>query len=221
VTTPTTLPQAPPGARSGVRAAAVRKARTLNRVTIGYNAVEGVVAVLAGVAAGSVSLIGFGLDSGVEVSASLVLAWRLHREQRDGCRADDDRRATRIIAVCFAALALWVGYEAMGQLLGREAPEASPAGMVIAGLSVVLMPALARAKKRLAPALGSRAVVSEARQTELCAWLSGVLLLGLAANAVLGWWWADPIAALAIAAVAGHEALETWRAESLEDTCCA
>jgi divalent metal cation (Fe/Co/Zn/Cd) transporter len=199
----------------------VRRAHLLNRITIGYNGVEGVVAVLAGVAAGSVSLIGFGLDSAVEVSTSLVLAWRLHQERRDGCRADDDRRATRAIAVCFAALALWVGYEALTQLVQREQPAVSIVGIVIAGLSVVLMPLLARAKKRLGPALGSQAVISEARQTELCAYLSGVVLLGLGANAVFGWWWADPIAALAIAGVAGYEAVHTWRADSLEDTCCA
>ena len=203
------------------RAAAVRKAHVLNRITIGYNAVEGVVAVLAGIAAGSVSLIGFGLDSAVEVSTSLVLAWRLHQERLGGCRADDDRRATRAIALCFAALALWVGYEAVTQLVEREEPSVSTVGIAVAGLSVVLMPLLARAKKRLGPTLGSQAVVSEARQTELCAYLSAVVLVGLGANALLGWWWADPIAALAIAGVAAYEAVGTWRAESLEDTCCA
>jgi divalent metal cation (Fe/Co/Zn/Cd) transporter len=199
---------------------AVRRARGLNRLTIGYNVVEGVIALAAGVVAGSISLIGFGLDSGVEVSTSLVLAWRLSRERDDGCRQDDDRRATRLIAVCFGALAVWVGYEAVGQLLAREGPDASPVGMVIAGLSLVLMPILARAKRRLGAPLGSQAVVSEARQTELCAWLSGVVLVGLAANAVLGWWWADPVAALGVAVIAGLEGVRSWRAEALEDTCC-
>lgn len=203
------------------REAAVRRANLLNRITIGYNAVEGVVAVLAGIAAASVSLIGFGLDSAVEVSTSLVLAWRLRQERQAGCRAEDDRRATRAIAVCFAALALWVGYEATTQLLGREQPSVSVVGIVVAAVSVVLMPLLARAKKRLGPTLGSRAVVSEARQTELCAYLSGVVLLGLGLNAVAGWWWADPVAALAIAGIAAYEGVHTWRAESLEDTCCA
>jgi divalent metal cation (Fe/Co/Zn/Cd) transporter len=200
---------------------AVRRARGLNRLTIGYNVVEGVIALAAGVVAGSISLIGFGLDSGVEVSTSLVLAWRLSRERDDGCRQDDDRRATRLIAVCFGALAVWVGYEAVGQLLAHEGPDASPVGMVIAGLSLVLMPILARAKRRLGAPLGSQAVVSEARQTELCAWLSGVVLVGLAANAVLGWWWADPVAALGVAVIAGLEGVRSWRAEALEDTCCA
>jgi divalent metal cation (Fe/Co/Zn/Cd) transporter len=200
---------------------AVRRARGLNRLTIGYNVVEMVVALSAGVVAGSISLIGFGLDSGVEVSTSLVLAWRLSREGRDGCRQGDDRRATRLIALCFAALAVWVGYEAIGQLVEQEAPAASPVGMVIAALSLVLMPILARAKRRLGAPLGSQAVVAEARQTELCAWLSGVVLVGLTANAWLGWWWADPVAALGVAVIAGLEGWRSWRAESLEDTCCA
>jgi divalent metal cation (Fe/Co/Zn/Cd) transporter len=200
---------------------AVRRARGLNRLTIGYNVVEMVVALAAGVVAGSISLIGFGLDSGVEVSTSLVLAWRLSREREDGCRQDDDRRATRLIALCFGALALWVGYEAVGQLLAQDGPAASPVGMVIAALSLVLMPILARAKRRLGAPLGSQAVISEARQTELCAWLSGVVLLGLGANAWLEWWWADPVAALGVALIAGIEGIRSWRAEALEDTCCA
>jgi divalent metal cation (Fe/Co/Zn/Cd) transporter len=207
--------------RALTRDQAVRRARGLNRLTIGYNLVEMVVALAAGIVAGSISLIGFGLDSGVEVSTSLVLAWRLSREGDEGCRQDDDRRATRLIALCFGALALWVGYEAVGQLLSQEGPDASPVGMVIAGLSLVLMPILARAKRRLGAPLGSQAVVSEARQTELCAWLSGVVLLGLGANALLGWWWADPVAALGVAVIAGLEGVRSWRAEALEDTCCA
>jgi divalent metal cation (Fe/Co/Zn/Cd) transporter len=202
------------------RAAAVRRASWLTTATIGWNVVEGVVAVAAGIAAGSIGLIGFGLDSAVEVSTAVVLAWRLAQERRGGCMAGYDRRATRAIAVCFGALGLYVGVEAARQLFAREAPDASAVGIALAALSVAVMPALARAKRRLGPVLGSRAVVSEARQTELCAWMSGVLLAGLVANAALGWWWADPVAALGIAAVAGAEAARTWRAESLEDTCC-
>jgi divalent metal cation (Fe/Co/Zn/Cd) transporter len=206
--------------RTLTRDQAVRRARGLNRLTIGYNAVEMVVALAAGMVAGSISLIGFGLDSGVEVSTSLVLAWRLARERNDGCRQDDDRRATRLIALCFGALAVWVGYEAVGQLVAQEGPDASPVGMVVAGLSLVLMPILARAKRRLGAPLGSQAVVSEARQTELCAWLSGVVLVGLGANAWLGWWWADPVAALGVAVIAGLEGIRSWRADALDDTCC-
>lgn len=211
---------APPPPPSMTRPAAVRRAQHLTWLTIGYNVAEAGVAILAGIAAGSVSLLGFGLDSTVEVSTGLVLAWRLRQERRGGCMTDYDRRAQRLIAVCFGALAAWVGYEAIGQLAAREEPSVSVPGIVVAGLSVILMPLLARAKRRLAPALGSQAVVSEARQTELCAWLSAVLLVGLVANAALGWWWADPVAALAIAAIAAREGVEAWRAESLDDTCC-
>lgn len=202
------------------RADAVRRVTWLNRATIGWNVVEGVVAVAAGVAAGSVALVGFGLDSGVEVATSLVLAWRLAQERRGGCMAEFDRRATRAIAVCFVALALYVGAEATTQLVTAAEPAVSVPGMAVAALSLVVMPAVAWAKLRLAPVLGSQAVAAESRQTLLCAGLSGVLLVGLALNAALGWWWADPVAGLAIAGVAAYEAVRTWRAEALEDTCC-
>ncbi|MEX0836290.1 MAG: cation transporter, partial [Nitriliruptor sp.] len=121
----------------------------------------------------------------------------------------------------FAVLAIYVGYEAIAQLAEQRVPDVSVPGIVLAGVSVVVMPVLARAKKRLGPVLGSQAVVSESRQTELCAWLSAVVLVGLGLNATLGWWWADPIAALALAGFATFETIRTWRADSLEDTCCA
>lgn len=203
------------------RVVAVRRARRLNVATIGWNGIEGVVAVAAGVAAGSVSLMGFGFDSAIEVSAALILAWRLHRERRGGCMQADDHRATRAIAVSFAVLALYVGLESVRALASHSVPDASVVGIVMAALSLVLMPILARAKLELAPALGSAAAVADAKQTNLCALLSGVLLVGLSANAFLGWWWADPLAGLAIAGIAVAEAARTWRAESLDDTCCA
>jgi divalent metal cation (Fe/Co/Zn/Cd) transporter len=213
----TTIPLGP---NPAVRAAAVGRGRLLNRLTIGWNALEGIVAVAAGLAAGSVSLIGFGLDSGIEVSAALILAWRLAQERGQGCTQDADRRATRAIAVSFFALAAYVGVESTRDLVGRAEPEASIPGIVLAGLSLVVMPLLARAKRRVAPVLGSRAAASEADQTSLCALLSAVLLVGLVANALLGWWWADPAAGLGIAALAAVEGVRTWRAESLADTCC-
>lgn len=202
------------------RDAAVRRSRWLNAATIGWNTVEGVVAVLAGLAAGSVSLVGFGFDSAIEVSAAIVLAWRLHQERRGGCMQASDRRATRAIAASFAVLAAYVGVEAIRDLTVRDAPDTSTVGIVVAALSLAVMPALSRAKRRLAPTLGSAAVVADANQTNLCALLSAVLLVGLGANAAVGWWWADPVAGLGIAALAGTEARRTWRAESLEDTCC-
>ena len=209
------------GPRGADRAVAVRRARWLNAATISWNTVEGIVAVTAGLAAGSVSLVGFGFDSAIEVSAALVLTWRLHQEHKGGCMQTSDRRATRAIAVSFMALGAFVGIESIRDLLGTARPESSTVGIVIAVLSLMVMPFLARAKRALAPALGSAAAVADAKQTNLCALLSAILLVGLAANAVLGWWWADPLAGVGIAALALLEARRTWTAESLEDTCCA
>ena len=203
------------------RPQALRRARLLNRVTIGWNVVEAVVALAAGVAAGSLGLVAFGLDSCVEVSGALVLAWRLAREQRTGCTQPDDRRATKALAVCFFALAGWVSVNAVLDLAHRHQPGVSAVGIVVTTLSLLTMPALARAKRRLAPVLGSRAQEREASQTRLCAILSGVVLGGLVLNAALGWWWADPVAALVVAALAAVEGTRSWRAESLADTCCA
>ena len=203
------------------RHAAVRRARWLNRATIGWNTVEGVVAVAAGVAAGSVSLVAFGFDSAIEVSAALVVTWRLRQERSANCTQPADARATRAIALSFVVLAAYVSVEAIRDLTGRVAPDASVAGVVIAGLSLVVMPFLARAKRKLVPVLGSAAAAADAAQTNLCALLSGVLLVGLVANWVLDWWWADPVAGLGIAVLAVAEARRAWRAEALEDTCCA
>jgi len=203
------------------RAVALRRSRLLNAVTIGWNGVEGAVAVAAGVAAGSASLVGFGADSAIEVSAAVVLAWRLHQDRPERCMQETDRRATRLIAVSFALLAAYVAVDAGRDLAAGARPDESVIGVALAALSLVVMPALASAKRRLAPALGSAAVVADANQTNLCAVLSAVLLVGLAANAAFGWWWADPVAGLGIAALAAVEAGRTWRAESLADTCCA
>ena len=203
------------------RAAVVRRARWLNAASIAWNVVEGVVAVGAGIAAGSVSLVGFGFDSAIEVSAALVLTWRLRQERRGGCMQASDARATRAIAVSFLVLGLYVGFQSGRDLWSASHPEASTVGLVLAALSLAVMPVLARAKRTLAPALGSAAAVADAKQTNLCALLSGVLLVGLGANAMVGWWWADPLAGLGIATLALLEARRTWQTDSLEDTCCA
>ena len=202
------------------RSEAVTRQKWLTAGTIGWNVVEGVVAIAAGIAAGSASLIGFGLDSGIEVSAAAILAWRLAQERRTGCKQEIDRRAQRLVAVSFAALALYVGIESVRDLAMADRPDGSLVGIVVAALSLVVMPYLARAKRRLAPVMGSRAVEAEAKQTYLCALLSAALLVGLSTNAALGWWWADPLAGLFIASLAAYQAVNVWRAESLEDTCC-
>lgn len=198
----------------------VRRATVLNRLTIGWNAIEGIVAIAAGVAASSASLIGFGLDSGIEVSAALVLAWRLHQERRDGCRLEADDRARQLIAWSFVVLATYVSVSAASDLVRGDEPDASVAGIAIAALSLVVMPVLAAMKRRVAFELGSQAAVAEASQTNVCTMLSAALLVGLSANAALGWWWADPIAALVIAGVAAWMAYRTFTADSLEHTCC-
>lgn len=208
-------------ARRLARPAALRRARWLNAATIAWNTIEGFVAVAAGLAAGSVSLVGFGFDSAIEVSAAGVLTWRLAQERRGGCMQASDKRATRAIAVSFLLLGAYVGVESVGNLANGSRPDASVVGIVLATLSLLVMPVLARAKQALAPALGSAAAMADARQTNLCAMLSGVLLVGLGANALFGWWWADPVAGLGIAALALVEGRRTWRAESLQDTCCA
>lgn len=202
------------------RPAALRAARRLNVVTITWNVAEAAVALAAGAVAGSLSLVAFGLNSCIEVSAALVLTWRLARERRDDCRQPDDRRATRAMALGFFALSGYVVVASMLSLTGGSRPDASAVGIVVAVASLTLMPVLARAKRRLAPVLGSRAQEREARQTQLCALLSGVVLVGLGLNAALSWWWADPAAALVVAGLAAAEGVRSWRAESLEDTCC-
>ena len=203
------------------REQAVTRQKWLTAATIGWNGAEGVIAIAAGLAAGSVSLIGFGLDSGIEVSAALILAWRLAQERRTGCKQEADRLAQRLIAVSFAALAVYVGVESVRDLVLADRPGQSLVGIVMAALSLAAMPLLARAKRRLAPLMGSRAVEAEANQTILCSLMSGALLVGLGANTALGWWWADPLAGLCIAAAAAYAAVATWRADSLADTCCS
>lgn len=198
----------------------VTRARRLNALTIVWNAVEGVVAVAAGAMAGSLSLIGFGLDSGIEVSAALVLTWRLDHERRGPVGRQVERRAQQAIAACFAALAAYVLTTSALNLAAGNQPDASTAGLVIAGLSLLVMPVLARAKRRVATQLASEAARAEAAQTDLCTMLSAALLVGLGANALWGWWWADSAVALLIGVSAAWMAVRTWRSDGLADTCC-
>ena len=202
------------------RPAAVSWAKRLNRLTITWNAVEGVAVIIVGIRASSISLIGWGFDSFVELVAGLVLAWRLRLEGDAGTQDAVDRRAQRLIALCFAVLAGYVLAESLRDLISANPPDASILGIALAALSLVVMPFLARLKLQLAVVLGSRAVQAEAAQTSLCAMLSGAVLIGLGANVLFGWWWADPAAGLFIAAAAAYTAVRMWRADSLADTCC-
>lgn len=202
------------------RSALVRRSYRLNVVTLAYNSLEGGIALVAGVMAGSIALVGFGLDSFIELSASLTALWRLHADLDPARRERTERVSLRVIGALFLALAAYVALDAARALLRREAPSESVAGIVIATLSAVVMPLLARAKRRVALQLGSGALLAESRQTSLCAYLSAILLGGLILNALAGWWWADPLAALTMVPIIGREGIEGVRGRSACDDCC-
>nr|WP_218848998.1 cation transporter [Nocardioides perillae] len=189
-----------------------RRAQLLAGASVAYNAVEAVVALTAGVAAGSVALVGFGLDSVVEVSSGLIVLWQF----RHALPESRERAAQRLMAVSFFALAAYVSVESARALLTGADPETSPVGIGLAAASLAVMPFLSWAQRRTGRALGSSAVVADSTQTLLCTYLSAVLLAGLLLHATFGWAWADPVAGLVIAAVAVREGRETWRGEG----CC-
>lgn len=170
-------------------------------------------AVVSGVLAGSTALVGFGVDAVIESSSGAVLLWRLH----DGGGDAREGLALRLVGISFLALAAWVGWDALGSLLNREVPEESLVGIVLAALSLVVMPILARAKRRVAGGLESSALHADSRQTDLCAYLSAILLVGLGLNALFGWWWADPAAALIMIPIILREGVSALRGESCAD----
>ena len=194
------------------RPALVRRGLLLNWLTIGYNALEALVSLFAGVVAGSVALVGFGVDSVIEVTASGAAQWRLRADLDERRRAAVERRTRHVIGWSFLALAAYVACDGVSALWSREQPERSIPGIVILALSVVVMPALARAKRRVARAMASGALASEATQTSLCAYLSAIALAGVGLNSLVGWWWADPVAALAMVPIIVREGLEGMRA---------
>jgi divalent metal cation (Fe/Co/Zn/Cd) transporter len=196
------------------RPALVRRGLWLNYATLGYNSLEGVVAIVAGLLAGSVALVGFGIDSVIELGAGLTALWRLRADWDEGRRERVERITLRAVGVSFLALAAYVAWDAASALLAREAPSESTSGIVVAALSLVVMPLLARAKRRVALAMGSGALAAEAQQTSLCAYLSAILLGGLLLNALLGWWWADPVAALGMVPIIAREGVEGVRGRS-------
>jgi divalent metal cation (Fe/Co/Zn/Cd) transporter len=195
------------------RARLNRRSLRLAYATAGYNLLEGVVAVGAGAAASSTALLGFGLDSFIEVSSALVVIWQF-RSRLPEAR---ERLALRLIAVSFLALAAWVTFDALRALAGGGEADHSPVGIGIAATSVVVMPLLVWAKRRTGRELGSATVVADSMQTMLCTYLSAIVLVGLLLNATLGWSWADPAAALVIAAVAAREGIKAWRGEQCDD----
>jgi divalent metal cation (Fe/Co/Zn/Cd) transporter len=195
----------------------VGRARRLAWIGIGWHVVEAAIALAAGIAAGSIALIGFGADSLIETAAGLIVVWRFAASRVDSPTAE--RLAQRLIAASFAVLAVYISVEAVRGLAAADHPDASWVGIGLAAVTLVTMPLLARAKSRVGNELHSSATISEGRQNLLCAYLSAGLLVGLGANALLGWWWADPLTALGIAAVAAYESRESWRGNACCDVC--
>ncbi len=191
----------------------VARGRRLEYVTLGWNSLEALLSLAAGLLAGSIALVGFGVDSVIEVSSGAVLLWRL------GAGAEAERReqiALRFVGICFLLLAAYVAWDAITSLVHREAPHESYVGIGVAAASLIAMPLLARAKRRVARGLNSGAMQADSRQTDICAYLSAILLGGLLLNALFGWWWADPIAALVMVPLIAKEGIEGVRGK----TCC-
>ena len=200
------------------RQASLRKGLSLEYFSLAWNLLEVLVGMIAGVAANSVALVGFALDSGVESSSAAILIWRLRAEGNGARTAEEvERKAIRMVAIAFLALAAYVGTRASVDLLLRSEPDESVAGIILAMVSLVVMPWLAWRKRIVARQLDSGSLQADSKQTSLCTYLSAFLLIGLVLNASFGWYWADPLAALAIAALAAKEG---WELLTAEDLCC-
>jgi divalent metal cation (Fe/Co/Zn/Cd) transporter len=199
------------------RTAVVRHGRRLEYFTIAWNGLEGLVAVVAGAIAGSISLVGFGIDSFIEVTSGSVLLWRMSVDAEVQRRELNERRALRIVGVCFLLLAAYIAHESVLDLWSRRAPEHSIPGILLACVSLVVMPLLSKAKRKVGRALGSAAMHADAKQTEFCTYLSAILLLGLLANAFLGLWWADPVAALIMVPIIAKEGIEGLQGKACDE----
>lgn len=209
----TVLPVAP---SAPDRARLVRRAQVLAWIGLGWHFAEAAVAIGAGIAASSIALVGFGADSLIEAGAGVVVLWLMAGTR--SASASAERRAQQLIAASFVVLAAYVGFESLRDIIAGHRPHVSWVGIGLSVVTLATMPPLAEAKRKVGHALGSSATTSESRQTMLCAYLSAALLVGLGANAVAGWWWADPIVALVIAGVAVYEAREAWRGRACD--CC-
>jgi len=197
----------------------VERGRHLQYFTILWNSLEALAALISGLLAGSVALVGFGLDSLIEVTSGAAVLWRLQQDRNAHQRAEADRLSLRIVGLCFLALSAYIVYESLNSLIGREAPARSIPGIVIATASLIAMPFLARAKRRVGVALGSAAVTADARQTDFCTYLSAILLGGLLLNAIFGWWWADPLAGLIMVPIIVKEGIAGWRGSGCCENC--
>lgn len=202
------------------RAAFVHRGRKLEYFTIGWNSLEGLVAIAAGVVAGSISLVGFGIDSFIEVTSGSILLWRMSVDADVPRRERNERRALKVVGTCFLFLALYVAYESVMDLWSKRSPEHSIPGIVLACVSLVVMPLLSRAKRKVGRALDSAAMHADAKQTEFCTYLSAILLGGLLLNALFGLWWADPVAALIMVPIIAKEGIDGVQGKAC-DECCA
>jgi divalent metal cation (Fe/Co/Zn/Cd) transporter len=198
------------------RAAAIHRGLSLEYFTVAWNLLEAAVALVSGTLAGSIALISFGLDSLIEVSSGGILLWRLHADQDEQRRERVERNALKLVGSSLVLLAAYVTGDSVLSLVRREAPERSLPGIALAIASLLAMPLLARAKRKVASALGSSALQADSRQTDICAYLSAILLLGLLLNAAFRWWWADPVAGLAMVPLIAYEGSEALRGK----TCC-
>jgi divalent metal cation (Fe/Co/Zn/Cd) transporter len=211
-----------PDRSSENRATFVRRGLRLEYLTLGWNSLEAVIAVLMGMVAGSIALVGFGIDSAIECASGAVLVWRLRTDADAHRRESAEQAAHRLVGLSFFLLGAYVAYESLSTLLKREAPEHSIPGILLAAASLVVMPILARAKRRVAQGLSSNAMHADSRQTDLCAYLSAILLGGLVLNAAVGWWWADPVAGLAMVPIIAKEGISALRGEGCvcSPGCC-
>jgi divalent metal cation (Fe/Co/Zn/Cd) transporter len=201
------------------RPAVVLRGQRLEYFTIAWNTLEGLVAVTAGAVAGSISLVGFGIDSFIEVTSGSVLLWRMSVDSDVQLRAANERRALRFVGVCFLLLAAYIAYDSILDLWSKRAPEHSISGIALACVSLVVMPLLSRAKRRVGRAMGSAAMHADAKQTEFCTYLSAILLVGLLLNAYFSWWWADPLAALIMVPIIGKEGFDGVQGRACADCC--
>ena len=198
------------------RQALAQRGKRLEYFTLVWNSLEGIVAVVAGTVAGSISLIGFGFDSFIEVTSGAALLWRMSAEADESRRERSEKAALKIVGACFLVLAVYVTYEAASDLLRRQAPDRSLPGIILACVSLIAMPLLARAKREVGRGLSSAAMHADARQTEFCTYLSAILLAGLLLNAAFGLWWADPAAALVMVPIIAKGGIDALRG----DVCC-
>jgi divalent metal cation (Fe/Co/Zn/Cd) transporter len=201
------------------RQAIAKRGTRLSYFTIAWNSLEGLIAVVAGTVAGSISLVGFGIDSFIEVISGATLLWRMTVDADVQSRERNERFSLRIVGICFFFLAVYVAYESCSDFIARKAPESSIPGIILACISLVVMPILSRAKKKVGYKLRSAAMNADARQTDFCVYLSAILLSGLLLNATLGWWWADPAAALIMVPIIGKEGLDGIRGKACCDPC--